>query len=136
MLTIAYPDLALHVFVHGRLHVGVHVLVCFHNEDTRPHAGCGPAFWMYVALCVGLVAFSAVMAGLTVALMSLGKDRSMCDTWRDRVQKSKSTPCAVVNDSGEFGGSPSVPAMMLYNTLWNAIFVSLRCCHSLVHDLV
>jgi len=32
---------------------------------------CGVEFWMYVALCVCLIAFAAVMAGLTVALMSL-----------------------------------------------------------------
>mmetsp|Transcript_10928 Transcript_10928/g.36894 ORF Transcript_10928/g.36894 Transcript_10928/m.36894 type:complete len:488 (-) Transcript_10928:42-1505(-) len=32
---------------------------------------CSPAFWMYIMLCVGLVLFAAIMAGLTMALMSL-----------------------------------------------------------------
>lgn len=32
---------------------------------------CGPEFFMYVALCVALVLFAALMAGLTMALMSL-----------------------------------------------------------------
>lgn len=36
-------------------------------------AGCGLEFWIYIALCVGLVGFAAIMAGLTVALMSLGQ---------------------------------------------------------------
>ncbi|EKX44953.1 hypothetical protein GUITHDRAFT_71669 [Guillardia theta CCMP2712] len=34
-------------------------------------SGCSPAFWMYIMLCVGLVLFAAIMAGLTMALMSL-----------------------------------------------------------------
>ena len=43
-----------------------------HAGDGAPNIPCcGPEFWMYVALCVGLVVFSAIMAGLTVALMSL-----------------------------------------------------------------
>uniref|UniRef100_A0A7S0E099 CNNM transmembrane domain-containing protein n=1 Tax=Hanusia phi TaxID=3032 RepID=A0A7S0E099_9CRYP len=32
---------------------------------------CSPAFWMYIMLCVFLVLFAAIMAGLTMALMSL-----------------------------------------------------------------
>jgi len=44
-----------------------------HGPAARAHAaGCGPEFWMYITLCVSLVAFAALMAGLTVALMSLG----------------------------------------------------------------
>ena len=43
-----------------------------HAGDGAPNIPCcGPEFWMYVALCVGVVVFSAIMAGLTVALMSL-----------------------------------------------------------------
>ncbi|XP_052189082.1 DUF21 domain-containing protein At1g47330 isoform X2 [Diospyros lotus] len=35
-------------------------------------ACCGPQFWLYVVIIIGLVAFAGMMAGLTLGLMSLG----------------------------------------------------------------
>lgn len=32
---------------------------------------CEPRFWMYLLICVGLVAFAGLMSGLTLGLMSL-----------------------------------------------------------------
>ncbi|KAI5083397.1 hypothetical protein GOP47_0003140 [Adiantum capillus-veneris] len=33
---------------------------------------CGPAFWLYILIIVGLVLFAGLMSGLTLGLMSLG----------------------------------------------------------------
>lgn len=33
---------------------------------------CGPTFWIYILIIVGLVLFAGMMSGLTLGLMSLG----------------------------------------------------------------
>jgi metal transporter CNNM len=58
--------------MHGSAHPGGRYNYNNESSDGSPDVPCcGFEFWMYIVLCLSLVCFAAIMAGLTVAYMSL-----------------------------------------------------------------